>query len=358
MTTNYDVSGTDLEDIFQIYYSKQASTTNYSVNGSDLNTFFEKIGGGTTADTTNYIARFTTTVDGIGTVYDDVDLNTVFAGKTYTITNSSTYAEVVNTDSTKYIVLCFGSKTSNTSSILNYITFNTTTTVNYWIVGGGGGGGGTISTSATGAGGGGGGSIVTGSFTPSLNTSYMVVSGKGGGGKSKNNDGSDGDPSYIIKTENVLSSNMVYVGYAAGGNGGYCAANGGTGGAVASYNGTTNIGKGGTGATILVAATDGNDGKNMSSVVSITLSDYGPRFSGGGGGGGTSTSAYRIGGTGGGSGIGGDGGDYASSGNLAQNGTMMTGSGGGGGAKPYTGDSYRQGGDGGSGAVILWFTYY
>lgn len=135
MTTNYDVSGTDLADIFQIYYSKQASTTNYNVNGSDLNTFFEKIGGGTTADTTNYIARFTTTVSGVGTVYDDIDLNTVFAGKTYTIDDSSTSAEVVNTDSTKYIVLCFGSKTSNTASILNKITFNTATTVNYWIVG-------------------------------------------------------------------------------------------------------------------------------------------------------------------------------------------------------------------------------
>ena len=42
MPTNYDVSGTDLEDIFQIQYSQQASATGLTVNGSDLNTYFEK----------------------------------------------------------------------------------------------------------------------------------------------------------------------------------------------------------------------------------------------------------------------------------------------------------------------------
>lgn len=341
MSTNYNVSGTDLDDVFQIYYTNQASATGFSVNGSDLNTFFEKIGGGTTSSTTNYKAN-------------NDDLNTLFSGKTYTIIGDGTYAEVANTDSTKYIVICFGSTTSINGSS-NSIVFNTATTVNYWVVGGGGGGGGTQSGTARAAGGGAGGSIVTGSINVDANVSYSLVYGEGGAGKANNLDGIDGDASYIFETFDVPTN---YVAYAAGGYGGKCGANDGDGGAAASYNGTANIGKGGNGAYSSAAATDGNDGKNMATVESITLTNYGPRYSGGGGGGGTSVAGYTTGGTGGGSGIGGDGGDYSDSGNLAQNGTNMTGSGGGGAAKTYIGDSYRQGGDGGSGAVFLWFTYY
>lgn len=364
MPTNYDVSGTDLEDIFQIYYSQQASATGLTVKNSDLNTYFEKIGGGTTASTTNYTVRFTTTVSGIGTVYEDCDLNTIFAGKTYSVDDSSTYAEVVNTDSTKYIVLCFGSKTSNTDSILSNITFNKATTVNYWIVGGGGGGGGASnSTSTGGAGGGSGGSITTGSFSATVNTNYYIYIGKGGSGGIAIGTGEDGDNSYIIKQSNYKTTN--YIGYAAGGKGGEAGTDtynlySGSGGAASTYNDTTNIGKGGNGADTSGVATDGNDGKNMTSLVSITLSNYGPRFSGGGGGGGTSgtvASGKRNGGTGGGSGIGGDGGTYDGT-EKGGDGTMMTGSGGGGAAKSATTSASRAGGEGGSGVVILWFTYY
>jgi hypothetical protein len=225
-TTNFKAFGSDLSGIFQIYYNIQSNATGYTVNGDDLNTYYEKIGGGGTASTTNYTVG-------------NADLKTIFAGRTYTLTG--TYAETVNTDSgTKYIVVCFGDTTSNVTTT-NTITFtDAPSTVHYWIVGGGGGGGGTSSAYTIGAGGGGAGSILAGTFTPS-NTTYTAVVGKGGsGGSNAANDGDDGIGSSVIGGSVSKT--------AGGGKGGKCASNGSSGGAAGTYNSSTSIGAGGDGA--------------------------------------------------------------------------------------------------------------
>jgi hypothetical protein len=341
MSTNYDVSGIDLINIFQPYYSVQANTTGYTVNNSDLNTYFEKIGGGEIASTSSYQVN-------------ESDLNTIFAGKTFTV--SGTYKQTVNTNSgTKYIVICFGKTSSNVSTISTISFTAAPTTVNYWIVGGGGGGGGTSSAYTIGAGGGGGGSILSGTFSPSINTTYTINVGAGGnGGGNAAKDGASGTSSSIIGGSVTKT--------ASGGNGGECAANGSTKGAAGTYNGTTSIGAGGNGAKNSNSYYPGNGDSGTS--IAISIPGYSTYYSGGGGGGANSYYTFpydwTIGGTGG-SDVGGHGGDYTDLGFGAGNGTILTGGGGGGAAQPYpasTSGLTRGGGDGGSGVVYMWFTYY
>ena len=335
-STNFKAFGSDLSSIFQIYYNIQADATGYTVNGDDLNTYYEKMGGGGTASTTDYKVS-------------NADLKTIFAGRTYTLTG--TYTETVNTDSgTKYIVVCFGDTTSNVTTT-NTITFtDAPTSVNYWIVGGGGGGGGTSSAYTIGAGGGGAGSILSGTFNPS-NTTYTVVVGKGGsGGTNAANNGDDGIDSSVIGGSVSKT--------ASGGKGGECASNGSSGGAAGTYNNSTSIGAGGNGAKNTIGTPPGDGGSGES--ISITIPSYSTNYSGGGGGGGNSYSGHTLGGIGGSS-VGGAGGDYVDLGYAAVAGAILSGSGGGGAAQPYPESASgltRSGARGGSGVVYLWFTSY
>lgn len=216
-----------------------------------------------------------------------------------------------------------------------------TATTSYLMVGGGGGGGGATASNASGGGGAGG--VVTGSFTPSVGTSYAVTVGTGGAGGAAGSNGTDGQNTTVSNlAPTTLSASLLVVGGGGGGGGGDGSSNAGTNagggggaGAVKTSSPSLAFGKytitvGGGGA----GGTSGGKGTSGSS------SSFGSVLSGagGGGGGGVTAVAGVVDGASGASG--GGGGASASQGN---GGTATDGNAGGNGA----GGSPEKGGGGG-----------
>ncbi|MDR2659366.1 MAG: hypothetical protein LBC27_05180 [Spirochaetaceae bacterium] len=197
------------------------------------------------------------------------------------------------------------------------------------VVGGGGGGG-------YGGGGGGAGGFLTKNNLLLENEVYTVKIGKGGAGKGDGqNNGEDGGDSAF----------GIYTAYGGGGGAGYNSGNGGDGRGLTNANennvpgsgggGGANSGKGGNGA---------NNGAAQGS------------YEGGGGGGASKPGTGAGGGAGKTSDITGSLNSYAAGGNgsAPSNGADNTGNGGGGGGTAI-GANYSDGGNGGSGIVVVRF---
>ena len=255
-----------------------------------------------------------------------------------------------------------------TATGTSYFTASNTITVAYLVVAGGGGGGTYV------GGGGGAGGMITGTFTATAATTYIVTVGAGGSG------GTGGGGS------NGTTSSIATIAIATGGGGGGYANScgplgvgtsglpGGSGGGGAAWRGPTGVSStqlGGNG-----TAGQGNNGGNSTPVSSPNSTGYGsggggagavggagsPPTTAGAGGAGLSSSItgqsqYYAGGGGGWSqpgtpapgGLGGGGGG----GPLGVPGTTNTGGGGGGGG----GAPLYVGGNGGPGIVVLSYAY-
>jgi len=231
--------------------------------------------------------------------------------------------------------------------------------VNALIVGGGGGGGGRR------GGGGGAGEYVlrltTGTPLELAATTYTATVGAGGTG-GNNADGTAGGNSAFAGLTGLGGgfggslANAAGAGGSGGGGGDGQASGGastavdgiGNAGAGENSNSSAGGGGGGAGAAATPGATGvaGNGGAGVASPVPGESGFY----AGGGGGGGGTTSAIGTGG----SGVGGDGGAPVE-GIAAQPGVAGTGSGGGGGHDDAADPGYRQGGNGGSGVVKIWW---
>ena len=242
------------------------------------------------------------------------------------------------------------------------ITITRSSTIYYLVVAGGGAGG-----YDTGGGGGAGG-VLQGNLSLSGNDTIMVNVGAGGLALSTYGIGGSGGNSSIIFTTNT-ANNKTAIG---GGGGGGATSTGGTGGSGGGggwnstggigtagpprqgYNGATNgdRGGGGGGAGANASAFTGGIGVLASELGIRTY--YSTQYWGGGGGGGWNSGGGTggLGGGGGGGANGSGGGTALNSGtaggaNTGGNGGANTGGGGGGGRQ------YNQGGNGGSGIVVL-----
>lgn len=268
--------------------------------------------------------------------------------------------------SDKYIVHSFTS-----TGTTNFTTPSGVTSVDYLIVGGGGGGG-TAWIDQTGGSGGGGGQVLSGTATVTPETDYSIVVGTGGAGgvlsltpSITGQNGANGTASSAfgisagggygaIKSNSGFGSPGTGKAGNSGGNlftgangiaNGYCQRGGG--GAGAGENGYVgqNVSSGATD----VSTTGSKGGAGVASTIRTGSSVY---YGGGGGGAGTGNCAQGNNGAGSG-GLGGGGhsaswngwADYTGSG---RNGAANTG-GGGGGQSGY----YGQGGNGGSGIVVV-----
>jgi len=356
----------------------------YYVNGTNINTLFQ---GGTVTASTNggfriggqdigYSAKGSEAITLQQTFFRklNLDLNTYFRNINYVpdpvITSSG--ITISQTGSTNQFPSISGYKSIYITAGNGTLSFDSNVTiVNIFVVGGGGGG--NSSGSAAGKiGNGGGVSNNNINQTVTANTTFTVVIGTGGSpGVAGNNSsvallsntytGSGGatGQTTLFYGPTYSYNGLVYGGSGGGGYGG----GGGSGGNGANLYGdgrdSTPGGVGG-GISISRGLVGGNEGRS---------SVYG----GGGGGGGlsftTSSSAGGPGGAGYGTGYGGGGaggiGTYTSTytpfkytggGGGGGNGGQNTG-GGGGSAGQTTRNSYATGGSGGSGIVIIVYTY-
>jgi hypothetical protein len=254
-----------------------------------------------------------------------------------------------------------GNPTIYTTNNYYYLTFinNGNISVNYGVnnfnviaVGGGGGGGGSYAAgapnSAAGAGGGGGGVGLLSSFVPFLNMPYIITVGSGGGGGNGKNSGSKGgDSSFKYNSINYLTAEGGY-----GGQGHNYGTTGGAGGDASSIISITSYNGGGGGDCYPNISQDGTAWSG-SPIILPDSTSY--SFSGGGGGGAQFISPiYKTGGY---AGLNGNGGAKGPN-NIDINGqsAISNGSGGGGSGDPDVQQNFN-GGNGGSGIVIIYFSY-
>jgi len=248
---------------------------------------------------------------------------------------------------------------------------NTPTTVEYLVVAGGGGGGAGNNpvNNTSGGGGGGAGGLLTGNATVAAATSYTVTVGSFGAGATGSGSASVGG--------NGSSSSFTPVGTTAVGGGGgggssgavYAAGNGGSGGGASNYagiatsGGTGTSGQGNAGGSIQSGVAGPGEGSGGGGGSGSAGGNVNSGVGGGNGGTGTSSSITGIAtfyaGGGGGSTVAGTPGSGGSSvggiggvGGSSDGGVGVTNSGsGGGGACKLT--TQRNGGNGGSGVVII-----
>ena len=238
------------------------------------------------------------------------------------------------------------------------------TSVEALVVGGGGGGGYSSGADAGGGGGGAGGFRTETAFSVTADTTYTVTVGGGGAGATSAANGTTGS--------NSVFSTITSAGGGGGGGSGGTGSNGGSGGGASSYG--PNPTAGGNGNTPSVNPSQGNNGGtsdgNRSGGGGGGASAVGGNgsgaSSGGAGGNGTASSIsglstpYAGGGgggvrdSGGGAGGAGGGGAGSNSGSVAgTNGTTNTGGGAGGSGATSSPLARSNGGNGGSGVVIL-----
>jgi hypothetical protein len=331
--TYYKVGGIDLSGIFQpLSLGTPFSTqTGYKVGGNDLNTIFAAYTSGTKAITTGYTIP----------VYGD--LNNVFAK--YTIPNqislsvssfSGIYTSGVNGSITWYKFVLSGTTTASGLVSFTSSIGNPNCQINFCLIGGGDAGGGNLDGTQFYLGGGGGGIYYLTNVT--INTSLTFTLNVGQPGLCQSS------PPYRIQspTSSIFSRIIPppsYIASAASGatqgNGNY---NGGNGG---NNNGGTNpINGSASGFQTLIGNFIGPDGNTY------TL--------GGGGGSSASGQFWRSGLAG--NGIGGIGGGTAIFDEYGQDASDNPNNfGGGGGGSNGGTQGLGTPGDGGKGAVFLWW---
>ena len=301
ITSDGSYNNTDLDSIFKARTSAASEDVGYSLNGTDLSQRFEPLNGRGKAEPVGYKPNTSNYPD--ATDLSDVFLNINYIPPVLEFTQTGgnvTISGSVNNITYDYVIIF------NSNGSFGVTNNPNSTFINYILVGGGGtGGGGGYQSGHQGGGGGGGGEVIISSFIPPTNASYTITIG-----------GSTTNSSISSVSAIAGQSGQSFSVYPKG-----------SGGASGS-------GQAGAGASA---------------------------GAGGGGGGQNSAGNGRTGGTGttiiinGQSTLFGQGGDGGKSGGDGAAGTPNTGNGGFGGGSPTSGDSYTDGGSGGSGIVILYF---
>lgn len=370
-TTGFYYNNTDFSNIFD-KSSPGTQTTKFYSNNTDIGTVFTPFtSGSSTATTTKFFYG--------GTDLGNLLSTTSISSNPTTITFSGSYYTIYGDAEYDVIVVFTGTSTMTISSSYSASSI----TMRAYMVGGGGGGGSTNG-NWEGGGGGGAGGYGNGTIIFASGNTYTITIGSGGSGGSGGGAGGTGGNTTI--TGGSISE-TAYGGGAGGGQNSSTGGNGGSGGgaggntnnsggtatsgasgsgsyASMSYSGysggrtgtSTDMGRGGGGGG--GSSTAGSDtssssnvGGNGGSGTTISFTNNTFSIAGGGGGGGGNTSSSSSGASGGtGQAGGGNGGTSANG--TGSNATANTGSGGGGG-----GNVYSSGGSGGSGIVILAFSY-
>ena len=264
------------------------------------------------------------------------------------------------------VVVCFLSVGTSTWRVPDGVT-----SIQYLVVGGGGGGG------ADNAGGGGGGGFVEGTASVTPGSSLRITVGDGGKGATvPNTRGRPGLPSSIQGiaaadgggeggTGHTSGSTSLRNGGDGGAGGGAGGEGNGAGGQATAGNvggattgaGTSQGGGGGGGATSQGSATNTSAGGNGGDGRPSNITGRPEAFAGGGGGGADNNLTTSGGGGAGGGGAGGLGGAGDPLASRAQSGVNGRGGGGGGAATRSATPDRAIGGDGGSGIVVIRYSF-
>jgi hypothetical protein len=338
--TKYDVSGTDLITIFAPYVSgTKAAVTGYEMSISgDLNNVFAPYVSGTKAAATGYLVPTLGDLNNVFAIFS-AGLPSVFPP--FSVTGTSNVTTYTNST---YVVTFL---TNGTMTFL--ANAKKPTTVEYLLVGAGGAGGSSWTSNINyGGGGGAGGQVLKTSnilgSPASTTTLNFIVPGITTAVGAKGADASASGTGITTVTS---------VGGNGGGTGQSSSVAGGLGGVGANGGGSGGIG----GYAYGNQGTKGGDGTG----VLINGTTY---YFGGGGSGGNDTTGSPIGGLGGGGGSGGGGnGNNASNPYIGPNGISLASSstgylntgGGGAGTNGNRGVGFHRAG--GSGIIVVWFTY-
>lgn len=261
------------------------------------------------------------------------------ADKIFTSTTDG--AEVVTIPYRNQAIQSFTSSTSWT------VPFNVSL-VDVFLVGGGGGGGGSANTIYGGGGGGGGYTTTKKSIAVTPNTSIPITVGNGGNGGIGANFGQTGGTSQFLNSSYQALGGIGGKDAGSVGSGGNGGSGGGSGGStsISASGGGSNGSNGLSGGVATVGTGQGTTTKSFGD-------STGTLYSGGGGGGSTNSPSGSAHTAGYGGSIGGGNGGAMS--NNGANGAANTG-GGGGGAGILNGATLN-GGNGGSGVVIVRWGY-